>query len=121
MKRLILVLVLATLPACAPPPTVVTQAGKTAFTADQIVVRVNELENAAIQANSTGGLPVATTRIIVEFCVSADKTLKATPAGWQATVATAWKQAKAKIPPQTNAAVQSAISAVDVVLASLGS
>lgn len=119
MKRLLLILCLAGA-ACHAPVSVQTPAGKTAYTADQIVVRVNELENAAIQANSTGGLPVATTRTIVEFCVGADQTLKATPAGWQATVSTAWAAAKVKIGTVSNPAVAAALSSVDVVLATLG-
>lgn len=105
---------------CAAPVTVVTPQGQVAYKADQIVVRVNELMNAAISANAANALPTDTTRIIVEFCVSADKTLAATATGWQQTVSTAWAQAKAKLPPISNPAIASAISAVDVVLASVG-
>lgn len=105
--------------ACA-PPSIQTPAGKTAYTADQIVLRVNELENAAIQANATGGLDVRTTKTLVEFAVAADQTLKVTPAGWQTTVGTAWAQAKRSLPPITNAAVSAAMSGVDLVLAAFG-
>lgn len=120
MKRLLFVLLLATA-ACHPPVSIQTPAGKAAYTADQIVTRINELENAAIQANSTGGLPTETTRVIVEFCVSADATLKTTPQGWQAAVSTAWAQAKGKLPAISNPAVAAAIASVDVLLASAGS
>ena len=116
MKRLILIIAL-TFAACHAPVTVTTPAGKTAYSADQIVIRVNELQNAAIAAQANGSLPTATTRTIVEFAVAADKTLAATPAGWQTTLTTAWTQAKAKLPAIQNPAIQSAISAVDLVLA----
>lgn len=119
MKRWLLVLLLA-LPACHVPTTIVTPQGKVAYSADQITVRVNELENAAIQANSTGGLPVATTRTIVTFCVQADAILKVTPAGWQASVAALWTQAKKDLPATTNVAVSAALNAVDVALAAFG-
>ena len=104
------------------PTTVVTPAGKTAYTADQIVIRVNELQNAAIQAQATGALPTSTTRIIVQFCVAADTTLKATPAGWGQTLATAWTQAKTSIPAAdlANPVIAAAAAGVDVVLAALG-
>jgi hypothetical protein len=101
------------------PSSVTTPAGKTAYTADQIVQRVNELQNAAIQAQQTGGLSEPTTAIIVRFCVSAAQTLKATPAGWQQTVLTAWTTAKSQLPAKnvSNPAIQAAIAGVDVVLA----
>ncbi len=123
MKALVLVLALSLLPtACAPPPTVVTQAGKTAYTADQVVVRVNELMNAAIAANAAVPpvLTTAATRTIVQFCVAADKTLAQAPAGWPQTVGTAWAQTKARLPVITNPAISAAINAVDVVLAATG-
>lgn len=120
MKPILLALLLLGTPlatGCHPPATIVTDPGKRAYTADQVVVRVNELQNAAIAANANGSLPEATTRTIVEFCVSADQTLAATPQGWQATLTAAWAETKAKLPPITNPAITAAISAVDVVLA----
>lgn len=122
MKRILFVLMLALAPACAhPPPTVTTQAGQIAFTADQIVQRVNELQNAAISAEaSKDDLQTSTARLIVTFCVEADKTLQTTPAGWQATVLKAWSLAKGQIGSVANPAIAAALSAVDVAIASLG-
>lgn len=108
------------LSACHPPPTIVTPAGRTAYTADQITLRVNELEQAAITANRTGGLALAPTRTLVEFCVVADQTLAATPAGWPVTLATAWTVAKIKLPPNLSPVLTAAMSALDVVLATTG-
>ena len=65
---------------CAAPVTVVTPQGQLAYKADQVVVRVNELMNAAIAANTANALPTDTTRTIVTFCVAADKTLAEAPA-----------------------------------------
>lgn len=106
--------------ACSPPVTVQTTAGKAAFTADQVVLRVNELQAAAIQANANGALPTATTRLIVEFAVGADKTLKEAPNGWQATVSKAWAETKGKLPPITNPAISAAVQSFELALASFG-
>jgi hypothetical protein len=114
------VLVLGLCSACHAPVTITTPQGQTAYKADQVVVRVNELMNTAIQANAGNALPTDTTRTIVEFCVGADKTLAAAPAGWQASVQAAWLATKPKLAGITNPAVVAAMSAVDVVLAVAG-
>ena len=102
------------------PATITTPAGKAAFNADQVVLRLNELETAAIVANSQNGLSVDKTKVFVEFVVSADTILKTTPNGWLATLTSAWNVAKSKIGVSSNAAVTAAMGAVDVALASLG-
>ena len=105
--------------ACTPKPvTITTAAGATAFTADQAVVRVNELMNAAIAANSINTLDTATTRTIVTFCVDADQVLAKTPAGWQATVKAAWAIAKPQI-RTTNATITFAVTAADAAIQGL--
>ena len=102
------------------PVTIVTPAGKAAFTADQIVLRVNELGRTAIAANAAGALDLKTTRIIVDFAEAADVTLKALPQGWQATLAAAWAQTKDKLPlTALGPLVLAAVQAVDVVIATL--
>lgn len=116
---LLLLLLPAALAGCRPPTTITTPQGQVAYKADQVAVRVNELMNAAIQANATGGLPVATTRTIVTWCVTADQTLHATPAGWQATLKASWQATKRTIPTPTNPAIVAAMGAVDLVLGAL--
>ncbi len=108
-------------PSCThAPPTVTTQAGQTAFTADQIVLRVNELERAAIAGEANGSIPTATARAIVTFCVDADKTLAVTPQGWQKTVQTAWLALRTQIGFVSNQTIATLMNAVDLSLASLG-
>ncbi len=96
------------LPACAAPVTIVTPQGQAAYKADQVVVRVNELMNAAIAAEKAGTIKTQDARTIVTFCVSADKTLAATPAGWPAMLLTAWTETKAKLPKIENPAIVAA-------------
>lgn len=119
MKKLILVLLLALAPvACHPPATIVTQPGKIAFAADQVLVRVGELQNTALQANQTGGLDDANTRIIMTFASSAATVLKAAPAGWQVTLIKLWQETQPKI-TTANPTVQLAITAVTGVIGAL--
>src|SRR5580765_4998338 len=103
---------------CMPPTSIVTTPGKIALAADQVAVRVNELQAAAIQANANSALDQPTTKIIVEFTVSADKVLSATPTGWEATVVKLWQEASPKI-HTTNPTVQFAITALTGLLGAL--
>lgn len=120
MKKMIWTLpLLLTLLACPPKPiTITTPQGAAAFTADAAVVRVNELMNAAIQANANGALDTPTTRIIVTFAVDADTVLAKTPSGWQATVKASWALAKPNI-TTTNPTVLLAIAAADAAIQGL--
>lgn len=121
MTRYVLALALAlalglAAPACTPrPATIVTPAGQLAFTADQIVLRVNELQAAAVDANRNGILDIGTTRTIVNWSINADTVLKVLPAGWKTTLIASWHVAKAEI-HTTNSIIQSAMAAVDAVL-----
>lgn len=116
----LLALVLLATPACHAPVTVTTPQGKAAWTADQVAVRVNELGKAVIDAQAQNQIPLATARDLIQFCSSADKTLAAAPAGWQATVGKAWAEVKAKLPATLSPLVQSAVNVVDTALAATG-
>ncbi len=98
------------------PATVTTPAGQAAYKADVVVIRVNELMNAAIAANAQGALAVGPTRTIVKFCIAADQTLAAVPAGWPETLRAAWLATKKQLPPVTNPGIIAAMGAVDLVL-----
>ena len=124
MNKIIwIVLLSATLASgCTPPPTIVTPQGQTAFKADQAVIRVNELMNAAIAANTAtpSGLDTATTRTIVQWAVSADQILASTPQGYIATLRASWTALQpqiAKIP--ATSAVGIALAAVNAVIGGL--
>lgn len=112
-----LLLSVTTAPGCASgrPPNL-SPAADAAYTADQVVIRINELMNAAIAAHAQNALPTNATRTIVKFAVAADQTLADVPAGWQATVRAAWLATKKQLPAQTNPAILAAMGAVDLVL-----
>ncbi len=109
-----------TLSAC-PPKSVTTPQGKTAYTADQVAKVVGALQDTVIQANSATppAIPDSTAIPFVQATRAILLTLKATPAGWQATVATAWHAAEQRVPSADLQKFQSYFTAVDVAVASL--
>lgn len=117
----LLVVALALAPACHPPKSVTSPQAKIAFTADLAITKLGEFQNAAIQANQTGGLDTATTKLIVTYVVDTVKTLKATPAGWQTTVQAGWAAFKPSIPTKVKSdpTFNVLISTIDTVIAGL--
>lgn len=106
-----------TVVSCAKTAPNLTPVGQHAYTADQVAMRVQELQRAAIDAEATKALPTATTRVIVQFTVAAAATLKSVPDGWPAALAAAWTSAKQQIGAVPNPLIAAAMSALDVVIA----
>jgi hypothetical protein len=83
--------------------------------------RVNSLMDTVIEAESKGLMPTATTRVIVQWCVDADKTLLLYPSGWGPTLAQGWLSLKNNpaVKPLllVNQYVASAVTMVDIALA----
>lgn len=124
MKRRLIIAALpflVLLASCHAPLTVTTPQGKTAYTADQVVQRLGEFQNAAIQANSTGGLDTPTTKLIVQYVVATTQTLKATPAGYIKTVQAGWTAFLPTLPASVtgNLNYQILIAAVTTAIAGL--
>jgi len=120
----------AVLGACA-KVTPATPKAATAIKADEVVLRVNELQAATITACwpdgvpkaecAPGGISTAAARELVKAAIDARTVAKAVPAGWQASIKASWTQAKPRITalgpfPQ---AVQIALGLVDVVIGGL--
>jgi len=105
--------------ACDRPVTITTPEGKAAYTANEILKRVQNLQNATIEAAASGGLSTNSARVIITFTVESAKVLDATPTGWGGIIATAWNAAKKQLPATvlTNPVIQAAAIAVDVALA----
>jgi len=92
------------------------------FAADAVVIRVNELQAATIQycgpapTCAPGTIDTQLARQIVETSIALRQTLKAVPAGWQASVKAAWKQARPRFAAIQNPAIVAALAAVDLVI-----
>lgn len=100
-------------------PNVVTPAGKAAEKALAVSIRVGELQDAAIAANATSGITDAQAVSVVRFTVAAQKTLKATPAGWEATLKAAWQAAKDAMNQDTKIRLAASLSLVDILIGAL--
>jgi hypothetical protein len=105
--------------ACHATPNIKTPEGQIAYRADQVVLRVNDLQATTIAAEQAGDISTDMARVIIQTCVSMNETLKTTPAGWQTTVRTAWAEMKFLIGVVTNRAVNAALSIVDAILEAL--
>lgn len=100
MFALIITLAMAVpvLPACHAPVTVVTPEGKAAFTANEVLIRVERLQDAVIAAQKNGALTTDIARTIVFATVNIADISEAATQGWQATARQAWLQAKTDLP-----------------------
>jgi hypothetical protein len=116
MRSVIFILALFVI-SCYPPNVTVEPDARAAYTADQVVIRINRLQNVAIEAQKGGALSTDDTRIIVEFALSANTTLKSVPDGWQKTVMVAWQETKKKLSMVANQSVLAAMDSVDIILA----
>ena len=116
--RLALVVVALAAPACHAPTSIQTQAGKTAYTADQVLQRVGEFQTAVIDGQIANKITVSDARALVAWTVDVAQILKATPSGWQVTVTASWNA----IRPQAQAipAIAPYVSTLDLVIATLG-
>jgi hypothetical protein len=110
---------------CAKTVTPETPRAAAALTADAIVIRVNELQAAVIQACgpavtcAPNTLSTNLARDLVQTTIDLRTTLKAVPDGWQATVRTAWTQAQPRFAGITHPAIQAALAAVNALIGSL--
>ena len=59
--------------------------------ADAVVLRLGELQGAAIDLNASGKIPDKTAVLIVRFTVAEAKALKTAPVGWQQTIRASWQ------------------------------
>lgn len=89
-----------TLPGCTAPTTVTTDMGKRAYTADQVVVRIGEFQQAVIDASDAKKVPEATARVIVFWTVQSMQTLKSAPVGWDAALRKTWPPVRLEVAKQ---------------------
>lgn len=95
-------------PAChKAPPTIVTDAGKNAYTADQVVLRLTEFQNVVIAASDANKIRLADARRIVTW-LSGDRNanppvvgllsaIQAAPAGWLAIARQGWLEQRSLV------------------------
>lgn len=107
MKKALAVLVALLTIACGPPKSLQTQQGRDSYSADQVVQRLGEFQNAVIDGRQAGKVTLADARAIVSW-ISGDRNaspsllgavdiLKTVPQGWRATVQTSWQAIRSRV------------------------
>lgn len=102
---------------CAPKSANLDPVSQKVYTANEIVERLINLQNAAIQAHAQKQIDTNTARIIVLFTVDAARVLKETPGGWQPQVSAAWSAVKRDVPAASVPQLQVYWVAIDAVIA----
>lgn len=113
-------------PACA-PKTIQDPAVRAAYTADQLVLRLGELQNATIDAATTQKIDLPTSRKIVTW-ISGDlrstppttgvvDVIKTAPQGWKSTVQSGWATLKPTIDKVPVLAIYSSV--IDALIGGL--
>lgn len=122
----LLISAVLTVAACHPNVTYETPKAAAAVHADDVVVRLNELQATLIQAcgpavecAADAGFSTSTFREIVKALIDIRTTLKAAPDGWLASTRAGWAQLKPRLVGVTNPAIAAAFGAVDAVLGGL--
>jgi hypothetical protein len=104
--------------ACAPkniPPEL-----KPAYTANEVLLRVQELQNTVISLydSTPRGISKVSADLIVRFTVSTATILQNSPAGWKETVQASWSALKSQYTP-TDVSLQIVWNMTDVLITSL--
>lgn len=109
-------LVLAFVAACTPPPTIVTEPGKRAFSADQVLQRVEELQNFTIATYRAGNVDRQVAEAINFALEQINEFADIETANWRANVIRAWGNAKDSIPALTQGRFAPYSAAIDALL-----
>jgi len=115
----VVVLVALTIGCASQMANLQTPEGRQAYYQNEVLIRIERLQTAAIDANAKSALPDAVAIPIVRFTVGAAKVIRTSPQGWLASVTVAWNEAKAAIPPPIATTYEAYILAIDTILATV--
>ena len=79
---------------------------------------LTDLQNAAIAASETGGLPSAQAVLVVKFTTAGIRTVQQTPYGWGPSVQAGWTEVKAQV--GMHPSLRAHVPVIDALLAALG-
>lgn len=85
--------------------------------ADAVLVRLAELQTAAIDANRTGGITDRDAILVVRFTQTAGKIVHDVPNGWQPAVLTAYAELKTNLPPPVRERFSLLFTLLDALIA----
>lgn len=101
------------------PSTVVTQAGRNAFVADQVVTRIREVQKTIIDANLATPQGVSDDFAIpaVEFIKAALTSIGQVPNGWRPVVKTTYDTFKSRLSPDVQTKYRAYLLLIEALLA----
>jgi len=107
--------------ACGPPKTIVTEPGRRAWYAAQVLQRVGELQAVTIQLEAKHVITTDQARPIIEYCVTTAQVLKVAPEGWEKTALAGYRAFVVKLPSSvtTNPTLATALAVLEGVLVTL--
>jgi hypothetical protein len=100
---------------CTPPPAVITEPGRQAYTADQVLQRIESLQAATITAFQAGEIDRETSRAIITVTIEMAKLADAASTGWRNFVITAWRRARERIPALSQSPLSAYAAALDAM------
>lgn len=115
IRYLSLVLILFTI-GCHAPVTIVTPEGKIAYTADQIVLQLEKLQDAAITLEANQTLSTDSTRLVIQFVVSSTKTLRESPSGALTTTKIGLRELQKNLSPLESDKLRSILNVITAML-----
>lgn len=101
------------------PPTL-TPAGQAAFNQHAVQRNLDVLRDIAIDANTSGVISTADTRLVVQFHKSAITIVHESTSGWQTLVGTSLDQTLANLSPATRATLNPYVQLIKTAIANLG-
>lgn len=118
MRQRLLLLVLAwAISGCGPKiPANTDPQTRAAFYANEAVLRLGELQNAAIASNRSGAISDRDAILVVRFTVASTKTVKEAPGGWVPTVRAAYTQLRPQLSAPEGSTVAVALAVLDALL-----
>jgi hypothetical protein len=75
-------------------PTSIPPEARTAYAADQVVIRLNEFQTFVIDATLSGQIPLPLGRQIVQWLITTRTIIGQTPNGWQVQALVGWNLLK---------------------------
>lgn len=122
MKKLILVALLLSVPACAgnQPPSL-TPVGQASVTATQVIKALDVVRDTAVDLNAVQP-PILSNKVtlqIVNFHESAVKVILAAPTGWKNTVIAALGQLQSDLSPADYARIAPYVALAQTLIASV--
>ena len=115
---LLLALILTSTAASCPPQTASPEQ-RAAHYANEAVLKIGEIQSAAISANAAGALTDRHAVTVVRFTTASVRTIRQTPFGWAPLVKTAYTEVKLAVPAPPGSALATTYAVLDALFTTI--